>query len=169
MTRTTIRFAPIVTATLVAFASVAASAATTTATQEDSAQLKADQSSLMREEAKAAQDEAKLHKDKQEGRMAAQSKDSMRVYHDQQNLKGIKKDIASDHPASAQLKEDRKFQQTEQAKLKTDQQRLVRDRKEGRMAAVSPDEEKVYHDRQAIKGQKKAVAADEANLRKDQH
>jgi len=168
MIRTTIRFAPLFAATLFALGSMAASAATT-AMQDDSAQLKADQYSVVREDAKAAKDETRLHKDKQEGRMAAQSKDSMRVYHDQQNLKGIKKDIASDHPASAQLKEDHKFQNAEQAKLKTDAHRLTRDRKEGRMAAVSPDAEKVYQDKQAIKGQEKAVATDETKLRKDQH
>lgn len=101
--------------------------------------------------------------------MAGESKDSMRVYRDQQNLKGIKKDIARDRPASAQLKEDDQFQKAEQAKLRTDARRLTRDAKEGRMAATSPDAEKVLHDKQAIKGQEKAIAADESKLRKDQH
>lgn len=40
--------------------------------------------------------------------------------------------------------------------------------KEGRMAAESKDSEKVYQDKQAVKGEKKNIAADKANLKADQ-
>jgi hypothetical protein len=42
------------------------------------------------------------------------------------------------------------------------------DKKEGKMAAESKDAEKVYKDKQAVKGQQKDIAADKANLKADQ-
>lgn len=60
----------------------------------------------------------------------------------------------------AQLKSDQTALTQEQQKLKTDAAKLKSDRRSGRMAAESPDAERIYKDRQAVKGQKRALAAD---------
>ena len=133
--------------------------------QEDAAQLKADEASLARERAQQTTDAKALKSDKAGGKMAAESKDSMRVYRDKQAIKGEKKDIASDREGSMQRKVDKTELKHEKAKLTADQRRQQRDDKHGRMDATSPDAEKVYQDQQAIQGQERAIAADKAQLK----
>jgi len=137
-------------------------------TQEDRSQLAADRAALARERSAAAADEARLRRDKAEGRMAAESKDSMRVYRDQRAIAGIKKDLAHDHPGTPQEKTDRAFLAREHKALASDTKRLERDRAQGRMDAISPDAARVQQDRRAIAGQEKAIAEDKAELRADQ-
>ncbi|MBS0303327.1 MAG: hypothetical protein JSR16_14340 [Proteobacteria bacterium] len=62
---------------------------------------------------------------------------------------------------------DRADRMQEQAKLHVDEQQLKRDRRHGRMAATSPDGEKIYVDQQAIKGQEQAIADDTARVKAD--
>ncbi|MBS0389773.1 MAG: hypothetical protein JSR23_01265 [Proteobacteria bacterium] len=135
--------------------------------QEDAAQLKADEASLARERAQDAKDVKALKADKAEGKMSAESKDSMRVYRDKQSIRGEKKDMAADRKGSLQGKEDKTELKQDKARLKADAHRQQRDNKHGRMAATSPDAEKVYQDQQAIKGQEKAIAEDKAKLGKE--
>ncbi|NLZ41323.1 MAG: hypothetical protein GX886_08745 [Comamonadaceae bacterium] len=137
-------------------------------TQEDRSQLAADRAALARERAGAAADEARLRRDKAEGRMAAESKDSMRVYRDQRAITGIKKDLAHDRPGTLQDKTDRAFLAGEHKALASDTKRLERNRAQGRMEATSPDAARVQQDRRAIAGQEKAIAEDKADLRADQ-
>ena len=59
----------------------------------------------------------------------------------------------------AQLKSDQTALTQEQQKLKTDAAKLKSYQRSGRMAAESPDAERIYKDRQAVKGQKRAYAA----------
>lgn len=141
--------------------------AQTTAKQEDRAQLNADLASLATERAQLSTDTQARKADKAEGKMAAESRDAMRVYHDRKDIRGEAKDLKTDKPGSLQSKMDRKDRQQEQAKLKTDEQRLQRDRAHGRMAATSPDGEKIYQDKQAIKGQEQAIANDTARVKAD--
>lgn len=136
-------------------------------TREDSAQLKADQSALTTERAQLATDINTRKADKAEGKMAAESRDSMRVFRDQQAIRGEHKDIAADQPGSLQSKVDKKELGHEQAKLKSDEHRERMDRAEGRMAATSPDGEKIYQDRVAVRGQQRAIATDRADLKAD--
>lgn len=137
------------------------------AAQEDAAQLKADQAALAQERVQRNVDAQILKADQSEGKMAAESRDSLRIYRDRQDIRGEKADIAHDANPSLQRKADRSALKAERAKLKADQQRLQRDRKHGRMAATSPDAERLYKDQQAIRGQERAIARDEAQLRRD--
>lgn len=153
-------------ASALSLASLAAWAQTSAAVQ-DKAQLKADQTALTQDKAAAAKDEAALKMDKSDGRMAGQSRDSMRVFTDKQDIKGLKKDLASEHKPSLQRKADRSNLRHEKAKLAHDQAAMKSDSKRGLMAATSPAGEKVFRDKQAIKGEKKDIAADKAELARD--
>jgi len=73
----------------------------------------------------------------------------------------------ADQPGSPQRRMDRADRMQEQAKLHVDEQQLKRDRRHGRMAATSPDGEKIYVDQQAIKGQEQAIADDTARVKAD--
>ncbi|MGB3287640.1 MAG: hypothetical protein WBA83_00040 [Burkholderiaceae bacterium] len=64
--------------------------------------------------------------------------------------------------AQLQLKADQAGQASEQLKLKADEQTLKADTRSGRMAAESPDAEKVYRDQMYLKGEKKDLAADKS-------
>jgi len=125
------------------------SMAQTTPKQEDRAQLNADLASLASERAQLSTDTQARKADKAEGKMAAESRDSMRVYRDRKAVRGEAKDLRADQPGSLQSKMDRKDRKQEQAKLTTDEQRLKNDRAHGRMVATSPDGEKIYRDQQA--------------------
>jgi hypothetical protein len=70
-----------------------------------SLQWKADRAALRIEEKLLAADKAALRTDKIDGKMAAQSEDSERVYQDLQSINGEKKDIAADR---AHLRDARK-------------------------------------------------------------
>lgn len=148
--------------------SAASAWAQTSATQEDRSQLAADRAALTRERAAAAKDEMQQRRDKAEGRMAAESKDSMRVYRDQRAIVGIRKDLAQDAEGSLQRKTDRAFLARERKALEGDTRRLESNRAHGLMEATSPDAQRVQQDRRAIAGQEKAIAEDKADLRADQ-
>ncbi len=135
--------------------------------QEDRAQLNGDLASLAVERAQLSTDTHTLKADRTEGKMAAESRDAMRVYHDRQDIRGENKDLKTDSPRSLQAKEDRMERRHDQTQLKTDEQRLRQDRRHGRMAATSPDAEKIYQDKQAIAGQEQAAATDTAHLKAD--
>jgi hypothetical protein len=60
----------------------------------------------------------------------------------------------------AQTKADASALARERAQLQVDEKTLRADTRSGRMAAESPDEENIYKDRQAIRGEKTDVAGD---------
>jgi len=138
-----------------------------TAAQEDGAQLTADQTELVREKAQVATDEVVLRRDRAEGRMSAESPDALRVYHGQEDIRGMKKDLAADRSGSLQAAADRRDLKAERQTLVADETTLRQDAAHGRMAAMSSDAERVYQDRQAVHGQQHAIAADEAKLAGD--
>ena len=67
--------------------------------------------------------------------------------------------VASEN--QTQTKADESALARERAQLRSDQTTLGADSRSGRLAAESPDEQKVYEDRQAIKGEKADIARDE--------
>ena len=80
--------------------------------------------------------------------------------------------IAQPSPAvkddEAQLKSDKAALQRQIKRLEAAEARLKENTKEGRMSAESKDSEKVYEDKQNVKGLKKDIAADKANLKADE-
>ncbi|MEA3155504.1 MAG: hypothetical protein QOK44_3093, partial [Betaproteobacteria bacterium] len=68
----------------------------------------------------------------------------------------------------AQSKADDSGVARERARLQVDQKTLGADTRSGKMAAESPDSEKVYRDRQAIRGEKKDIAGDKAGSLQEQ-
>jgi cell division protein FtsL len=92
-------------ATVLAFSGVTAVARPSRALTEDKAQLASDKAALQREEKQLIADRAILTADKASGKMAAESPDSQRIYKERLNIKGEKKDIATDE---AKMKADQK-------------------------------------------------------------
>ncbi len=133
-------------AAVFAFSPVAAIAQPSLAVKEDKAQLKADESALQREQKQLKSDQAMMKEDRLEGKMVAESRDSMRVYRDRQGITGEEKDIGNDQPGSLQMKADKTALQREEKQLSTDEARMKTDKSEGKMAAESRDSEKVYRD-----------------------
>ena len=84
------RFSMHAVAAAFAFATVSAIAQTSPAVKDDKAQTKSDKAALKSEEKQLKADQAQMKKDKASGKMAAESKDSERVYKDQQAIKGSK-------------------------------------------------------------------------------
>lgn len=159
-------------ATAIAVASIAtmgsASAwANTTPVQERRVQLKADQVSLAAEKSQFVKDQVALNYDRAHDIMLADSPDSMRVYRDEKAINGAKKDLTVDPLHSKQMRTDQAYLKSEESKLNTAQHELKRDANAGRMSATSPDAEKVYQDKLAIRGQKMALATDKTQLRTD--
>lgn len=138
------------------------------AAKEDQAQIKADQHALSQEKAQEEAAQSKLKADSKSGRMSAQSPDAEKVYKDQQDTKGLKKDLAADKSGSPQMKTDKTQLSSEKTQLQADQKTFQKDSKSGRMSAESPDAEKVYKDKQYIQGEKKDIASDKALLNKDE-
>ena len=151
-----------------AFSTAVAFARPSVAAKEDAMQLKADKAAVHRQLKRLEADEAMLKADTASGKMSAESKDAYEVYLDQQAIKGEKKDIAQDKAASLQMKSDKEALQRQLKRLELAEKRLKADTKEGKMAAESKDAEKVYQDKQAIKGEKKDIATDAAKLKADQ-
>lgn len=151
-----------------AFAAVTATARPSLAVKEDAAQLKSDKAALERQIKRLDADEARLKSDTASGRMSAESKDAYEVYQDRQAVKGEKKDIAVDKVASLQMKSDKAALHRQIKRLEAAEARLKADKAEGKMAAESKDSERVYKDQQAIKGEKKDIAADTTELNADQ-
>ena len=129
---------------------------------EASAQLKSDKAGLQRALKRLEADEAKLKSDKASGRMSAESKDAMKIYTDEQFDKGEKKDIAADKSGSQQMKSDKAALQHAQKRLEADESKLKSDTASGKMSVESKDSMKAYTDGQAVKGEKKDIAADKA-------
>jgi hypothetical protein len=150
-----------------AFAAVTAIAQPSPAVKDDEAQLKSDKAALQRQIKRLEAAEARLKENTKEGRMSAESKDADKVYKDKQAVKGEKKDIAADKTVSW-MESDKAALQRQIKRLEADQLRLKEDTKEGRMSAESEDAYKVYKAKQAVKGEKKDIAADKANLKADQ-
>jgi hypothetical protein len=146
---------------------VASAQATSLAMKEDAAQLHSDQAGLQRVESRLIADKAWLVADSVRGRMSAESADAMHVYHDQKAINGERKDIAMDTPGSLQMKIDERMLHRDQESLETADHRLAADRREGRLAAESPDALKVYRDQQAIKAFERQIAADNATMKLD--
>jgi hypothetical protein len=146
----------------------AATAQHALAVKEDAAQLRADKAALNRQLQRMEADEASLKADSAAGRMSAESRDAYAVYLDRQAIKGGKRDLSADKAASLQMREDKAALHRQIKRLEMAEARLKADTKEGKMAAVSKDAEKVYLDRQAAKAEAKQVAADKAKLKADQ-
>ncbi len=147
-------------AAVFAFATVTATAQSTMAAKESAAQLKSDKAALHRQLKRLETDEARLKSDTAAGRMSAESKDAYEVYKAGEAVKGEKAAIADDKAASVQMSADKAALQRQLKRLELAEARLKADKSEGKMAAESKDSEKVYKDKQAIKGEKKDIAAD---------
>lgn len=155
-------------AAALALASLTAAAQPAAAVKQDALQLKADQEALQDELRQLKADEAKLESDAASGRMSATSSDSYEVYLDRRAIAGEKKDIARDRPGSLQMKTDREALDRQVAQLRLDEKHLKSDAAEGRLAATSPDAQRVYDDRRAIKAERIQIAADRARLQADE-
>lgn len=155
-------------AAALALASLTAAAQPAAAVKQDALQLKADQEALQDELRQLKADEAKLESDAASGRMSATSSDSYEVYLDRRAIAGEKKDIARDRPGSLQMKTDREALDRQVAQLRLDEKHLKSDAAEGRLAATSPDAQRVDDDRRAVKAERIQIAADRARLRADE-
>jgi hypothetical protein len=67
----------------------------------------------------------------------------------------------------AQSKADESALARERARLRADEKTLRADTESGKMAAESPDGEKVYKDRRAIKGEANDITTDRKKLQSD--
>jgi hypothetical protein len=155
-------------AVALAFVAVTAIAQPSLAVKEDQAQLKADKAALQRQIKRLEADEARLKTDKAEGKMSAESKDAYEVYRAKRAIKGEAKDIIDDKAFSLQMKADKAALRRQIKRLVVLEARLKTDKAEGKMAAESKDAERVYKDKQAVKGEKKDIATDKADLKKDE-
>ena len=154
-----------------AFTAIAATAATAQPSlmvKDDAMQLKSDKAALQRQLKRVETDEATLKSDIASGRMSAESKDAYAVYTAKKAVTGEERDIAADKNASLQMKADKAALHRQIKRLEVAEAKLKADTAEGKMAAESKDAEKVYKDQQAMKGEKKGIAADTANLKTDQ-
>jgi len=151
-----------------AFSAITAFAQPALTVREDAAQLKSDKVALHRQIRRLEADEARLKADTASGRMSAESKDAYEIYLDKQAANGEKKDIAADKAASLQMKEDKEALHRQLKRLELAEKRIKADAKEGKMAAESPDAERVYKDRQAMKAEKMEIAADQTKLKADE-
>jgi hypothetical protein len=136
--------------------------------EQEQLQLKADKAALHRQIKRLEADEARWKADQAEGRMSAMSKDAYEVYMGKKATMGEAKDIVNDKAFSLQMNVDKSALQRQIKQLETAEARLKTDKAEGRMAAESKDSERVYRDKQDIKGEKKDIATDKANLKADQ-
>ncbi len=162
-------FLPVVAVALAfAFAAATASAQPSAAVKDDQMQLKADKAALQRQIKRLEADEARLKADKAEGKMSAMSMDAYKVYMGKKAIKGEKKDIINDKAFSLQMKADKAALQRQIKRLDALEARQKADKAEGKMVAESKDAEKVYKDKQAVKGEKKDIATDKADLKADQ-
>ena len=126
-------------AALLALGPSLAMAATQTLPQrEDQAQLNADLASLALERAQLSTDSHTLKADRADGKMAAESPDAMRVYHDRQDIRGDNSDLRADPTRSLQARDDRMQRRDDEAQLKTDEHRLRHDRQRWRMPGSYP-------------------------------
>jgi hypothetical protein len=155
-------------ATVLALGCAAAIAKPSPAMQEDKAQLMSDEAALHRQIGKLGADEASLKADTASGRMSAESRDAFEVYQAKEAIRGAKKDLAVDKAASLQMKTDKAELRREVKRLKVAEATLAADARHGRTAAESKDAEQVYRDRQALGGEKAAIATDKKKLITDE-
>jgi len=137
--------------------------------REDRAQLAADQSALAREAAQLEHDQTTLKADSMAGKMAAESKDDLKVYEDIQAINGENEAVANDLPGSGQMSSDMAALQREERQLDADRIVLKANTRDGRMAAVSADGDRVYNDRLAIEAQKNRIATDRTKVAVDEN
>jgi hypothetical protein len=155
--------------TLIALASVSGNAMAQgfSAAKEDAAQLQSDKAALQRQLNRLDADEARLKSDTASGRMSAESKDAYQVYTGKQAIEGRKKDLAADKKGSMQMKADKAALQRQIKRLDVAEARLKGDTEAGKMTSMSKDSEKVFKDRQAVEGEKKAMATDSLKIKAD--
>ena len=137
------------------------------AAKEDVAQLQSDKAALQRQINRLEADEAILKSDNASGRMSAESKDAYQAYTGKQAIEGTKKVIAIDKAGSMQMKSDKAALRRQIKRLDIAEERLKSDTGAGKMASMSKDSEKVFKDKQAVEGEKKAVATDRINIKED--
>ena len=156
-------------ATLVALASLSGNAIAqgSAAAKEDTAQLQSDKAALKRQISRLEADEARLKSDTASGRMSAESRDAYQVYTGKQAIEGTKKVIAVDKESSMQMKSDKAALHRQIKRLDIAEERLKSDTDAGKMASMSKDSEKVFKDKQAVGGEKKAVATDSMKIKAD--
>jgi hypothetical protein len=156
-------------ATLIALASVSGNAMAqgVSAAKEDTAQLQSDKAALQRQINRLNADEASLKSDTASGRMSAESKDAYQIYTGKQAIEGRKKDLAADKAGSMQMKSDKAALQRQIKRLDVAEARLKGDTDAGKMASMSRDSEKIYKDKQAVDGEKKAMATDSMKIKAD--
>ena len=152
-------------AVIFVFSAATAIAQPPLAVQEDQAQLKVDKAALQRLIKRLDADEARWKADQAEGKMSAMSQDAYKVYMRKKAVLGEAKDIVNDKAFSLQMKADRAALQRQIKRLEAAEARLKADKAEGKMVAESKDAEKVYKDKQAVKGEKKDIATDKADLK----
>lgn len=139
----------------------------TSAAKEDTAQLQSDKAALKRQLNRLEADEARLKSDIASGRMSAESKDAYQVYTGKNAVEGTKKVIAADKVGSMQMKSDKAALQRQIKRLDIAEERLKSDTDAGKMASMSKDSERVFKDKQAVEGEKKAVATDSMKIKAD--
>lgn len=132
------------------------------ADKEAAPQMKADKAALQRQLKRLELAEARLKADKASGKMAAESKDSMKVYKDKQAVKGAAQAVVDGEAGSLQMKSDMATLQRALTRLDADEAKLKADKASGKMSAMSEDAYKVYKAKQAVKGGKENIADDEA-------
>lgn len=154
----------VVVALALAFAVSTAVAQPSLTVKEDEMQLKADKAGLQRQIKRLEADEARWKEDQAEGKMSAMSKEAYKVYMMKKSVLGEAKDIVNDKAFSLQMKADKAALQRQVKRLEVLEARLKEDKAEGRMSAESRDAERVYQDKQAVKGYKKDIATDKADL-----
>lgn len=155
--------------TAAAATSAIAGNATSLQIREEAAQMKADQSALQRQAGRLQSDQAILQADRASGKMSAVSGDGYTVYQASTAVKGEADAIANDLTNPLQLRADAAALKREVGRLEAAIDRLDADTAAGRMAAMSPDGEKVFKDRQAVAAEQKVVASDKTRLGKDRH
>jgi hypothetical protein len=136
--------------------------------EQEQLQLKADKAALHRQIKRVEADEARWKADQAEGKMSAMSRDAYEVYMGKKAVLGEAKDIVNDKAFSLQMNVDKSALQRQIMQLEAAEARLKADKAEGKMSAESKDADRVYNDKQDIKGLKKDIAADKANLKADQ-
>jgi hypothetical protein len=156
-------------ATLLAIASVSgnAIAQAPSVVKEDAAQLHADKAALQRQITRLDADEVRLKSDTASGRMSAESKDAYQVYTGKQAIEGAKKDLAADKHGSMQMRSDKAALLRQIKRLDVAEERLKSDADSGKMASMSKDSETVFKDKQAVGGEKKAMATDSMKMKVD--
>ena len=156
-------------ATAIAFACLSGNciAQGASSAKEDTAQLQADKAALQRQINRLEADEARLKSDTASGRMSAESNDAYQVYTGKQAIKGTRKVLAADKKGSMQMKSDKAALRRQIMRLEVAELRLKRDTDAGKMASMSKDSEKVFRDKQAVEGEKKAIAADAMKIKTD--